>query len=155
MKSELQRSNPTESNGCNKDDCLGCYYERGKGGKCHKNNINYVVECQVCKEEKAIYYGETSRNLYTRMIEHQRKYKDEREKEESEDDGFMKKHMKEYHSGEEGRFKAKVTHHNRDSLSRQIREGVQIRRANKPLMNTKSEWFQPPLFRVQSEAVHE
>ena len=67
----------------------------------------------------------------------------------------MKKHMKEYHSGEEGRFKAKVTHHNKDSLSRQIREGVQIRRANKPLMNTKSEWFQPPLFRVQSEVVHE
>ena len=156
MKSELQRSNPTESKGCNKDDCLGCYYERGKGGKCHKNNINYVVECQVCKEEeKAIYYGETARNLYTRMIEHQRKYKDEREKEESEDDGFMKKHMKEYHSGEEGRFKAKVTHHNRDSLSRQIREGVQIRRTNKPLMNTKSEWFQPPLFRVQSEVIHE
>ena len=90
-QSELQRSNPTESKGCNKVDCLGCCFEKGKGGNCHKNNINYVVECPVCKEEKAVYYGETARNLYTKMVEHQRKYKDERGKEESENDGFMRK----------------------------------------------------------------
>ena len=65
----------------------------------------------------------------------------------------MNKHMEESHIGEEKDFRARVTHTNKDSLSRQVREGVMIRRATRILMNTKSEWFQPPLFRVQSEIV--
>ena len=29
MKSSLQKSNPTETPGCNKDDCMGCADEKG------------------------------------------------------------------------------------------------------------------------------
>merc|ERR1712141_490883 len=34
---------------------------------------------------------------------------------------------------------AKVTHTNRDCMSRQIREGTQIRRCEKPILNSKAE----------------
>ena len=148
LKSELQRSNVTATQGCNKEDCIGCNIEKGKGGKCHKNNVNYEVECQLCPEgNKAVYIGETSRNLYTRGKEHLNK--------KAEETHFMKEHMDKCHEGMDSRFTGRVTHCNKDCLSRQVREGVMIRRCTRELMNTKSEWFQPPVFRVMSEIVRE
>ena len=73
--------------------------ERGKGGRYHRNNVNYEVECQLCEGEKAVYYGETFRNLYTRSVEHQKANRLERNREESDDEGFMRKHMRECHEG--------------------------------------------------------
>ena len=63
----------------------------------------------------------------------------------------MNKHMKERHEGLEGDFSARVTHTNRDCMTRQVREGVYIRRSKKKVMNSRSEWFQPPLYRVRNE----
>ena len=59
----------------------------------------------------------------------------------------MNRHMRECHEGEERHFTAKVTHINQDCLSRKTREGVLIRRSSRSrnLLNSKSEWFQPPL----------
>ena len=54
-------------------------------------------------------------------------------------------------NGAEADFKASVTHSFRDCLSRQVSEAVYIRRSEKPVLNSKSEWHQPALFRVQSE----
>ena len=145
LKTELQKSNPTAKPGCTKADCMPCKDERGKGGKCHKANINYIIECMLCPPDKrSSYIGETSRNLYTRALEHQNS---------KEDEGFMNKHMKECHPGEERNFVARVTHTNKDCLTRQIREGSLISNSKVPLLNTKSEWFQPPLFKIQSEIV--
>ena len=147
IKADLQKSNPTADPGCTKENCLACKEERGKGGKCHKGNINYEMECQLCpKENRSIYVGETSRNLYTRALEHLNC---------KEEDGFIGKHMRECHPGEEKCFTARVTHTNKDCLTRQVREGVLIRRSSKPLLNTKTEWFQPPIFKVQSEVIRE
>ena len=67
----------------------------------------------------------------------------------------MDKHFRDEHGGEEKQFTAKVTHTNKDCLTRQIREGVLIRRAEQTLLNSRTEWFQPPLFRVQSEVIRE
>ena len=94
-----------------------------------------------------MYIGETSKNLYTRTIQHVQNKK--------EGESFMSKHFEEEHGGEQKKFKAKVTHTNRDCLTRQIREGILIRRTTKPLLNSRTEWFQPPLFRVHSEVVRE
>ena len=63
--------------------------------------------------------------------------------------------MEEFHEGEEWKFAARVTHYNQDSLTRQIREGVLIRKAGSSTMNTKSEWFQPPLYKVDSHVIRE
>ena len=105
--------------------------------------------------DKAVYYGETSRNLYSRLLEHQRANREGREVEEDDEEGFMVKHMRECHDGEERDFRARVTHANRDCLSRLIREGLMIKRSNRRVLNTKSEWFQPPLYRILSEVVRE
>ena len=145
LKTELQKSNPTATPGCSKADCMPCREERGKGGNCHKSNVNYIIECMLCPPDRRYsYIGETSRNLYTRALEHQSN---------KEEEGFINKHMNECHPGEEENFVARVTHTNKDCLTRQIREGSLISRSQMPLLNTKSEWFQPPLFKVQSEIV--
>ena len=118
IKSLIQKSNPTATPGCPKADCMCCRVERGKGGPCHQNNVNYVVECGLCTGEKTLYIGETSRNLYTSMNENRG----------ARDEGFMGKHMGEFHDGQEEKFVPKVASTNKDCLSRQVREGVQIRR---------------------------
>ena len=68
---------------------------------------------------------------------------------------FVRNHMQQHHQGMESKFRAKVTKTNKDSFSRQIREGVLIRRSDREMLNSKSEWFQPPIFRVRSEIVRE
>ena len=109
--------------------------------------MNYEVECRLCPENRrAKYIGETSRNLYTRMKEHI--------KGGQNDESFMTKHMEAYHDGKEADFIARVTHANRDCLTRQIREGVLIRKGEFN-MNTKSEWHQPSLYSIHSEIIRE
>ena len=63
----------------------------------------------------------------------------------------MVKHQEHAHEGEEADFKAKVTASTRDCLTRQVREAVLIRRSQVEVLNGKTEWHQPALFRVQSE----
>ena len=70
-------------------------------------------------------------------------------------DSFIKKHQVEKHNDRPAEFKAKVMGVFRDCLSRQISEGVEIRRSNRNVLNSKSEWHQPALWRVQSEVVRE
>ena len=89
--------------------------------------------------------GETSRNLYSRAKEHLRNYRTGGEK------SFIQKHQVKKHNGEEGFFKATVTVSYIDCLSRQVGEGVSIRRSKTEVLNGKSEWHQPALWRVQSE----
>ena len=72
-----------------------------------------------------------------------------------DEESFIKKHMDDCHPGEESKFEARVTHSNKDCLSRQVREGVLIRRCTMPILNSKSEWFQPPIFQIQNEIIRE
>jgi hypothetical protein len=50
-----------------------------------------------------VYVGETSRNLYTRGMEHSKKY------EGGKQDSFLQKHQLEKHQGRPAVFTAKVT----------------------------------------------
>ena len=123
-----------------------------------KNNVNHEIECRLCPEgESPVYVGETSRNLYTRGKEHASNLHRTPGEESESEPSFMKRHFEEYHRDAEIRnsFKARVTKKNTDSLSRQVREGVYIRRSTRRTMNNKSEWFQPPIFRIRSEIVRE
>ena len=100
----------------------------------------------MCEGEgKSVYVGETSKNLYTRGLEHSKKYEGVKE------DSFLQKHQVEKHFGRPAVYTAKVTGNFKDCLSRQVAEGVEIRRCAANLMNTKSEWHQPPIWRIQSE----
>ena len=93
----------------------------------------------------SVYIGESSRNQYTRSREHLARYR------EGQSTSFMVKHQEHAHEGEEAGFKAKVTASTRDCLTRQVREAVLIRRSQVEVLNGKTEWHQPALFRVQSE----
>ena len=119
IKRVLQRSNPTATPGCEDADCIACRDERGGGGNCRRNNVNYEIECQLCPEgNRPVYIGETSRNLYTRGKEHMGSVN--REGTEEREASFIQKHMEKCHQGRESKFKAKVTHSNKDSLGRQV-----------------------------------
>ena len=155
VKGELQKSNPTATPGCTKGDCIACHAERGKGGNCRRNNVNYEIECHLCPEgNRPVYIGETSRNLYTRGREHMSGGRRTGTAEEREST-FVRRHMEEYHQDMEADFRGKVVKQNKDSFSRQVREGVLIRRSTKDMMNSKSEWFQPPIYRIRSDVVRE
>ena len=95
--------------------------------------------------QKEAYIGESSRNLYTRGLEHVNNFR------RGLQSSFILKHQNDKHRGEEPNFKATVTARTRDCLARQVREAVLIRRSQVPVLNGKSEWHQPALFRVQHE----
>ena len=84
-------------------------------------------------------------NLFTRCLEHVNNFRSGLQS------SFMLKHQNSKHRGEEPNFKATVTARTRDCLGRQVREAILIRRSQVPLLNGKSEWHQPALFRVQHE----
>ena len=149
IKSEVQRSNPTATAGCLDQDCLPCRIEPGMGGNCRRSGVQYQLRCRLCPEEDVCYIGETSRNLYTRGKEHMEKYRSRQRR----DDSFIQKHQIEKHGGVQADFAAKVTGSFRDCLSRQVSEGVHIRRSGPEVLNSKSEWHQPALWRIQSEVV--
>ena len=152
VKSKVQKSNPTSTAGCDNQDCLACKEGRGKGGPCLKSNVQYELSCTQCPgSDQCVYIGESSRNLYTRGKEHIDKYQSKKRCPES----FMKKHQEEVHNDLPADFTAKVTGTFRDSLTRQISEGVHIRRSVAKVLNSKSEWHQPPLWRVQNEIIRD
>ena len=71
-----------------------------------------------------------------------------RRKEES---SFMFKHQMERHSGDQVEFEMKVVRSFKDPLSRQVTEAMLIKNHNGELMNSKAEFYQPPLVRIRSE----
>ena len=146
VKRALQKSNPTASVGCESGDCLACKGGRGTGGPCRRSNVVYEMVCQICPEDnQAVYLGETARNLYTRGREHKGNLEKKRQ------ESLMYKHQTEVHNGMEGEYKAKVKCSFNDTLSRQVAEGVLIRRCQKNVLNSKAEWHQPALWSVRNE----
>ena len=83
--------------------------------------------------------------MFTRGIEHVDRYRTQSPQ------SFMKKHQDSVHQGEEGVYEAKVTSRTRDCLTRQVKEAVLLRRCQVPVINSKTEWHQPALYRVQQE----
>ena len=66
-------------------------------------------------------------------------------------DSFMWKHQQEVHDCLPEAFNTRVTGSFRDRLTRQVAEGVAIRRCKTAVLNSKSEWHQPSLWKVRSE----
>ena len=146
IKSIVQKSNPTATLGCTDDKCLPCQTGRGDGGNCRSCGINYEIECQLCPNgQKSLYLGESARNLFTRGSEHVNNFRNKSKK------SFMLNHQNKEHQGVAGDYTAKVTDITRDCLTRQVREAVLIRRCEVPVLNSKTEWHQPALYRIQNE----
>ena len=110
------------------------------------SGMNYELECQLCTDHaESSYVGETSRNLFTRSREHLARYR------AGTGTSFMLKHQASANQEEDVVYKAKVTASTRECLTRQVKEAVLIRRSQVRVINGKTEWHQPPLYRIQNE----
>ena len=136
LKGALQRSNPFRGASCSRESCFVC--DSGGRGSCEKEGVRYQIECLGCDEEekKSIYVGETSRNTYTRGLEHL-----------SELNGrvpqsVLWRHCSEKHGGNMVDFRMGVTgQYRNDAMMRQIAEAVRINGSDDgELINNKSEW---------------
>ena len=96
---QLQKTNFTGSSGCQEVKCPVCQQPGGGSGRCRKSNITYKYVCNKCS---ATYIGETSRNLYTRGLEHQDKF------EKRKPDSFMYNHQEEHHPGDQPDYNVSV-----------------------------------------------
>ena len=92
-----------------------------------------------------MYFGESHRNLYSRGKEHLRKL------DKKEEGSFMHKHQVEKHDGAPGNFEMNVVRSFRDPLSRQVTEAMLIKNHGGELLNSKAEFYQPPLVRIRTE----
>ena len=71
LKGEVQQSNRISTKGCNDTRYLLCKDGPGQGENCRRSNVEYQFKCQMCPpNNKAVYLGETSQNLFTHAIEH-------------------------------------------------------------------------------------
>ena len=145
LERQLKNSNPTASNECHRENCGPCAQPEGNGGskRCHTTNICYKYTCnyQGCT---AFYTGESSKNLMTRNEWHQNKYKSKKE-------SFLFQHQQEKHDGQPANFKMEVLKSFKDCLSRQAAEGIFISKTEGEILNSKSEFHQPPIVRVRRE----
>ena len=147
LNNMLQNSNPTASKECGKEDCFMDNQPEG-ARKCHKSNVLYEWTCRVCGDT---YTGETSRNFYARAKEHLEKSK----KSENDDlDSFISNHQLQHHNGALPDFKVKVLKSFKDPLSRQVYEGIYIRRQSGASLNTKQDYYQPSSYRMNRDVNH-
>ena len=140
----MHSANPTASNNCNKQDCVMCS-QPGGGVMCHKSNIAYEW---TCREDGASYIGESSRNFYTRANEHIVKYN------KNPKESFIRNHQIQKHGNSEPNFKVKVFKSFHDSLSRQVFEGVAIRRQNSESLNSKQDYYSASTYNIRKEVFH-
>ena len=94
------------------------------------------------------YIGETSRNFYSRSLEHIDKAN------KKSDESFIHNHQKECHNGVQPKFTTKVLKTFQDPLSRQVSEGVYIRRNTNNSLNTKLDFYQTSTYKVRREVLH-
>ena len=138
----FQTSNPTASGSCGKPDCM---MDSQNGRNCHKSNVMYEW---VCKDCPSSYIGETSRNFYTRSSEHLKKASDRKE------DSFIHNHQIQSHNGNQPNFSVKVLKSFQDAFSRQVYEGVYIRRNKNNPLNTKLDYYQTSTYNMRREMLH-
>ena len=152
IERQLQKTNPTASSICGKDDCDMCKQVGNNGQKvCHKTSVVYRYDCQF-DECDATYTGETSRNIYTRNLEHKYSYSGGASNSKSKQEkSFLSRHQIEKHQNEPENFKISVLKSYSDCLSRQASEAVHITKCKGEILNSKSEFHQPPIVRVRSE----
>ena len=145
FKSTLVNTNPGRSTGCTKSDCFSCKDNKGEGGDCRAKNVGYEIVCEDCSGDKTVtYHGETSKNTYVRGKKHLENYKYKLP------NSALYKHAQSDHQGSMNvNYSMKVKSKFRDTLTRQVNEGVRISRCQAEVsLNSKSEWHGPATVRL-------
>jgi len=140
MKKRLHKSDPLKADRCNKwRNCMVCGGE--KKGRCREESITYELRCGECE---CRYVGETSRNAYTRGLEHKTAVN------KKDTNSPLYQHCVDYHEARQVPFKMKVTGtFQGDALKRQLSESVSIQETPpQMLLNRRDECRQVLLPRV-------
>ena len=143
-KRRLQRSDPFKEKKCKDENCLVCV--EGDGGRCRVDGITYKVTCKRCDE---VYVGETSKNAYTRGLEHLYSVTAP-VSDPTKPKPTLRAHVDERHSADPSppKFKMEVTGvYAGDATKRQVSEAVKIRNTAGQ-MNRQEEWRQIRLPRL-------
>ena len=146
IKSIVQRTDPFQKKRCeDNNNCMICKEEEGKG-RCRQTGVVYEINCKSCDSK---YIGETSRNGYTRGLEHKRDY------EKKEKNSVLYRHATQQHINDPQptQFAMKVMSTHRTALDRQVTEAVRI--ANTPsdqLINSKQEFGHNKFWQFQLSA---
>ena len=152
LQKKLQTNNPFAKKHCGEKQCLSC--DGKKSIKCRKQGVGYDFSCKECKKVRinSNYIGETGRNGFTRGKEHREALKNKNEK------NALYKHWKNCHEKDNEtekdrieNFKMTIKESFPDPLSRQVNEGVKIKRFEGNLLNSKAEWNMPPVIRINVE----
>ena len=147
VSSKLQKTNPNRMKGCSSRDCLTCKHGRGKGGECRRNNVGYILICDLCGVEEVCYVGETGQNAYTRGLKHMANYRGK------QTDSPLWKHALIAHGGSlDVSYSMKVEKCFKDPLTRQVNEAVRIANCESNIqLNSKAEWHGPATVRLVAE----
>jgi hypothetical protein len=139
------RSNPLGTKLCKRGNCPICREEGSKGG-CQGGGVGYQHQCNTCLEETGkitLYHGESSKSGYERGLQHVEGLRKEK------DDNVMWKHSAIHHGGTHAKFTMTITGRFAKCLERQEDEGTRVRESGADiLMNSQTQWHQPPIKRV-------
>jgi hypothetical protein len=125
-----------------------CRAENSKGG-CRGQGMAYTQTCLGCPHGKgkeadsSVYYGETGGSNYERGVLHLKDLAKEIE------DTPLWKHCQLFHEGDHMEFQMETTGRFPVCEERQQDEGSRVKLSDvRNVLNSKSEWHQPPIFRV-------
>jgi hypothetical protein len=147
-------SDPKGSKLCQRPNCMICTAPDSKGG-CRGQGMGYTQTCLRCpngkgmEKDSSVYFGETGRSNYERGVSHLRDLASEKE------DTPLWKHCELIHEGEHVEFKMESIGSFPNCEERQITEGSQVKVKGslvKHILNSKSEWNQPPIFRITTDS---
>jgi hypothetical protein len=147
VKSRLQSTNTNRMKGCTSNDCLVCKQGRGKGGECRRNNIGYILYCDVCGADNVCYVGETGQNAYTRGLKHMVNYRGD------QSDSPLWKHAQMSHGGSlDVSYSMKIEGCLRYPLTRQVNKALRVANCmSATQLNSKAEWHGPATVRLVAE----
>ena len=137
------KSNPLRVGGCDRENCM-VGSTKGKGD-CSRSGAGYRISCLECPKLKisAAYEGETSRNPYTRGLEHLKDLENESDK------SPLWKHCTIQHEGRKVNFRMDALRSFRYPMVRQVNEGARVRLSEFDIcMNSKSEFHQAGMVRI-------
>ena len=116
---------------------------------CRVENVTYKIGCKQCREQgkPTIYWGETSRSIFERGLEHLKG------QEEEEIDNPLWKHSVNCHNNNKQKYEIEVVETHSVAMKRQISEWLLILEGGKmgPILNSKNDWGSEKLPRVVIE----
>ena len=143
-------------------DCFGCNQGGEHKNICRISNVLYNWECNK-NECDAGYYGQSSKNNFTRSGQHRSLYNNWARHEDGsinprsgkgyakpQSSSFLYDHQIEDHNGAPPEFKLQSKrYYGRNRLACQVAEGVSIKMRTGKILNSKTDWDAPSLITLE------